>query len=121
MQPNSNVSRRQRIVRQADYLCAAPIISNISAGKGMPVCWQSLRQIFRPDKVAMLDGKLGREGFAPGDLDGVHACDLAQIDHHPLRMNRILLAGEMFIQIRIALPKSLWVAVVDERVTVILG
>src|SRR6202453_4392138 len=52
-----------------------------------------------------------RIGFGPGDLYRVHVYLAAEIDHHPLGVERIVLAGESVGQIRITLPIGFGIAV----------
>src|SRR2546427_4538179 len=70
--------------------------------------------------MAELDREIGGEGFGPKDLDRVDLPASAQVDHDPLRMQRIFFAGEVLVEIRIALPKTGRVAIINSRVTIIV-
>ena len=54
---------------------------------------------------------LFRVGIGPGDADGVHINLCAEVDHHPLGMKGVVLAGEGFGEIWIALPIGVNIAV----------
>ena len=54
------------------------------------------------------------------NLDSVHRLLRAEIDHHPLRMRIFGLSGEMGIEIRIAFPKRIVIAVGDSWITVVV-
>src|SRR5439155_23401401 len=56
----------------------------------------------------------------PQNSDGIALLKRAEIDHHPLRIDRVALFGEVLVEIRIAFPKRLSIAVVDARVTVVV-
>src|SRR5262249_5832944 len=89
--------------------------------KCAPVSRQTLRQIFRTDIIAVLNCERRSELRPPGDPDGVDLFRLAEVDHHPLRVNRIFLAGEMLIEVGITLPKCLQVAVIYARVAIVVS
>ena len=62
---------------------------------------------------------MGGVGLRPVDADGIDRLYAAEIDDHPLRMRRILVAGEGLGQVGIAFPVGVHVAVGDARITVI--
>ena len=71
--------------------------------------------IFAPPPLHL---KIDCVGLAPGDADRVDLNRRRKVDQKPLRM---VLAGEVFIEIGIALPEGLRIAVVDPRVAVVVG
>jgi hypothetical protein len=57
----------------------------------------------------------------PENPDGADLLKRTEIDHDPLWVERILFAGEVFVQVGITLPESLRATVVDARVPVVVG
>src|SRR5579862_2683501 len=64
----------------------------------------------------ILHSVMGRIRLAPCDAYAVNGLNLSQINHDPLGMQSIAFSGEMLSEIRIALPKSMQVAVRETRV-----
>src|SRR5207253_394014 len=73
-----------------------------------------------PHKMAVLDREVRGEGLAPQNSDGINLLSGAEIDDYPLRITRILLAGEVLIKIRITLPKTLGIAIVNTRIPIVV-
>src|ERR1700733_11093382 len=63
----------------------------------------------------VLDHKFLGVGRAPRDANAVDLLYLREIHHHPLRMQFVILAGEVLRQIGIALPESLLIAIGHAR------
>src|ERR1700691_252227 len=63
----------------------------------------------------------GRKRFSPRDASAVDGLRLREIEDDPLRMQRITFAGEMFGEIRVALPESVGVAVRQSREAGVVG
>ena len=51
--------------------------------------------------------------FGPGNTNRIYVLLLPQIDHHPLRMERIRFASEWLCEIGIALPVGIQIAVIE--------
>src|SRR5947209_19939674 len=56
-----------------------------------------------------------RIGFGPGDAYCVDRDFAAEVDHHPLRMARVVFASEGFRQVRITFPVRFQIAVGEPR------
>ncbi len=54
-------------------------------------------------------------GLGPGNSYGVDGNFAAQIDHHPLRMQRVVFAGKGFREVRITFPVGFRVTVGEPR------
>src|SRR5215470_10216481 len=54
--------------------------------------------------------------IGPRDPDGVDGKRIREVDNDPLRVQRVVFAGELFRQIRITLPVGVLVAVSDTAV-----
>src|SRR5262249_24596205 len=115
-----NISNGQRIRRQINQARTSSILLNVAMRKSLPVGWQSLRKIFRTYELAVSNGKPGCKRLSPRDPDGVDLFCRAEVDDYPLRATRIVLTGEMSIEIGITLPKRSFVTVVDAGVAVIV-
>src|SRR5579862_701056 len=69
----------------------------------------------------VLNQIMPRVGFGPRDANRIHLLHLREIEHDPLRMQGVTLAGEVLGQIRIALPESVQISVIEARETYVIG
>ena len=72
------------------------------------------------DEFTELDRVVGGKRLRPKNSDRVDWCLLIEINHEPLRPARIFFTGEMFVEIRIALPECCRIAIVDARVAIVI-
>ena len=54
----------------------------------------------------------------PCNADRIHVLLPSEIDHYPLRMNRVILTSKAFCEIWIAFPVSVEIAIVEPGETV---
>ena len=59
--------------------------------------------------------------LSPEDVHGVDRDQASEVNNNPLCVLLVIVACEVFIQIRVALPERVRVAVIKTRVTVIVG
>src|SRR5205823_13133363 len=72
-------------------------------------------------EISILNAKDFGERLPPEDAHQVNRNRFFEIDHNPLRMKLVVLAGESSIKIWITLPKGLGVAIIEARVSSIVG
>ena len=121
--PDAQIARLDFPIHQLQSRSAAGAIGDGSHGERLPRAFVDAvieRFLFSGPELYVV--ALGVR-LRPGDLDGVDVGLRAQIDHHPLGMQRIVIAGVRFGQVRIALPIGLQIAIGQARpaVTVALG
>ena len=69
----------------------------------------------------VLDPKLPGIRCTPLDANGIEQLPRAQIDYDPLRMSFLIFVGEVWVEVRITLPKGVFIAIGDPGVTVVIG
>ena len=109
--PDAQVSHRNIPIRELQRGRSALAVGNRAHGKGLPGALVDSRverfQLASPELHVIARGV----GIGPGDPDGIDIDLRAQVDHHPLRMQRVIFAREGFGQVWIALPVGIRVAV----------
>src|ERR1035438_3975991 len=117
--PNPQESYTHGTAAQSNCFGLAFPVGNSSLGKCLPgSARHGLDGIFaRP----VLDHIVPGIWFSPRDANAVHLLNLCQVQHHPLRMQRVALTGEVLREIRIALPESVEIAIGQPRESYVVG
>ena len=68
-------------------------------------------QVHRIISRPVLDLELPGIRLAPLNANGIDLLPRAQIDHDPLRMSFLSLMGEVWVEVRITLPKGIFIAI----------
>ena len=120
-QQQAHETRLHRLGGEAPGLGAALAVVDLSLGKGGPRGADPILDIVRVQIRAILGAPGRGVGLAPVDAHGIDGYRLPQIDHHPLRMARVVLLGEVPVEIGIGLPEARRVPIVQAGIAVIIG
>ena len=110
---DAHESNRTRSLSEANEFVAAVTIFDVRMRERLPIVIVVGVQVHRILTGPVFNSVLLSVRRAPVNLDSVHRLLRAEIDHHPLRMRIFGLSGEMGIEIRIAFPKRIVIAVGD--------
>ena len=113
-------SSRTRALGEPNEFFAAASVINISLREDLPVVIVIGVQVHRIVTGPVFDFVLPGVRRAPMNPNGVHRLLRPRINHHPLWMRIFGLSGEMRIEIRIAFPKRIVIAVGDTRITIVV-
>ena len=108
---NSHESDLTRTFAEANQLIAAMSVIDVSVRERLPIIIAIGVQVHGIASRPIFDAILCGERHRPMNPNNVYRLACAQIDHRPLRMGVFRLASEMRIEIRIAFPKRVVIAV----------
>ena len=114
--PDAKVSHRHRQRGQTNRDLSTLAVGHRAAGVRLPDGFGNVAPRIVLAARPELHAVILRVRFGPCDADGVDLMQTTQIDDHPLRMQRIVFAGEAASQIGIALPVGIGVAIGQHRV-----
>src|SRR5439155_15252564 len=96
---------------QGDFSTSARY--NFSQRECFPNIRQSLADVIDAGKMSILHVVDASKRLGPINLNSIYWRAGSQIDQNPLRQFRILLAGEMLVQIRVTLPEAVEVSIIE--------
>ena len=113
--PYADVTHRNHPGNKLQSDGAAFTFGDVAQRESLPRAFR--RALIKRFKVASpkLDRVTFRIRISPGDTNRIHFDLRPQIDHHPLRMQRVIFASERLGEIWIALPVRVEVAVGEPR------
>ncbi len=116
--PDAQVSHRDFPGDQFQRGDAAVPVRNGARREGLPHALGGACRERAARAGPKLNGVASRVRIGPGDANGIDIRLAAEIDHHPLRMQRIIFTSELASQVRIAFPVRLGIAIGEPRPSV---
>src|SRR6266576_155179 len=117
---DSHELNASRAPGELDEFIPTVCVIYISLREWMPLVVIVRVQMHRIVSRPVFDPELPGVRGAPVNSNCVDRFRCAEIDHHPLRMRIFGFTGEMRIEVGIAFPKRILIAVGDSRITVIV-
>ena len=120
-QQHTQVTHGHRVPGQSQIFIATAALSDLSFGESLPVPARILVREGRVFAIPILHLIAHGIRHSPGDTHRVHRRLRSEIDDQPLWMAAVVLTSEAAVQIGIALPEGVEIAVGQSRVTVVFG
>src|SRR6185369_37486 len=117
--PDSHETNRNGRSRQLQGRGPTFSFANKTAWESYPrTLGRLLDRIFPGPVLHAIDA---RKGFGPGNANRIHGMGTGEIQHDPLRIVRVVLAGERLRQVRIALPIGIGCSIRHLRISIGFG